>query len=157
TPKLESTVTIELVQSAPVTSREMKREDIELVRLARDAVALCAATDAKLKPTLGEDARGSFGYLPFLGRYLRDKGAVFTRISKRELKDGKWFNRMRGCQCIGLFEPWGNVADMTVKSALRTATRSRKVQPGPAVFHKPVWPSELGDLSLFLYVVEEVI
>jgi AMMECR1 domain-containing protein len=83
---------------------------------------------------------------------------VFTRISKREFKDGRWFNRHRGCQAVGLLNPEpGAIAEMTVKSALVSATRARKVKNGPAVFHKPVWPEEIGSLSVFVYLVEELV
>jgi len=137
---------------------EMSPEDIELVRLARDTVVFAALSAGRLHPTVGEDKRGSAGYLAFLGSYLRERGPVFTRISKREFKDGKWFNRMRGCQAVGLFDPRpGAIAEMTVKSAIVTATRARKVRPGAAAFHKPVWPEEIGDLSLFVYVIEEFV
>jgi orotate phosphoribosyltransferase len=139
-------------------SAEMRPEDIELVRLARDAVLFAAISGGKRNPVIGEDMRGSFGYLPFLGRYLKDRGPVFTRISKREFKNGVWFNRMRGCQAVGLFDPHpGTIAEMTVKSAVCSATRARKVKAGAAIFHKPVWPEEIGDLSLFVYVVEQLI
>lgn len=157
-------VRVEVVERAKVASPPsrklppMSREDVELVRLARDTVALVAASGNQVVPTIGEDGRGSFGYLPFLGRYLTARGPVFTRISKRELKNGVWFNRMRGCQSVGLVDPpWGTFAEMTIKSAVRSATRARKVRPGPALFHKPVWPGELGDLSLFVYVVDELV
>jgi orotate phosphoribosyltransferase len=137
---------------------EMNPEDVELVRLARDAVLFAALSGGKRRPTLGEDNRGSAGYLPFLGRYLRERGPVFTRISKRELRGGTWFNRLRGCQAAGLFDPEpGTIAEMTIKSARLSATRARKVRPGPASFHKPVWPEEIGDLSLFVYVVEQFV
>jgi hypothetical protein len=46
---------------------------------------------------------------------------------------------------------------MTVKSAIVSATQARKVKPGSAVFHKPVWPEEIGDLSVFVYVVERLV
>jgi len=140
------------------TGAEMTPEDIELVRLARDAVIFAALSKGKRHPTLREDLHGSAGYLPFLGRYLRERGPVFTRISKREFKNGVWFNRLRGCQCVGLFDPKpGIVADMTIKSAIASATRARKVKPGAAAFHKPIWPAEIGDLSLFVYVVEKLV
>jgi len=51
----------------------------------------------------------------------------------------------------------GTIADMTIRSALASATRARKVKPGPAVFHKPVWPEETGALSVFVYVVEQLV
>ncbi len=137
---------------------EMNPEDIELVRLARDTVTFAALSAGQRSPTLREDMRGSAGYLPFLGRYLRETGPVFTRISKREFKDGIWFNRLRGCQAVGLFDPEpGTTAEMTVKSAIASATRARKVKAGAAAFHKPVWPEEIGDLSLFVYVVEQLV
>jgi orotate phosphoribosyltransferase len=137
---------------------ELAREDIELVRLARDTVVYAALSRGEFQPTIGDDGRGSPGYSPFLGRYMRERGAVFTRISKREFRDGKWLNRLRGCQAVGLMQPvQGTIADMTVKSALATATRARKVKPGPPVFHKPVWREETGALSLFVYVVEQFV
>jgi orotate phosphoribosyltransferase/AMMECR1 domain-containing protein len=137
---------------------EMSAEDIELVRLARDTVIFSALSRGKDNPTLGADKRGSAGYLPFLGRYLWERGPVFTRISKREFKDGVWFNRMRGCQAVGLFDRSpGTIAEMTMKSAIVSATRARKVKRGPAVFHKPIWPEEIGDLSLFVYIIERFV
>jgi orotate phosphoribosyltransferase len=137
---------------------EMRPEDVELVRLARDTVVFTALSRGKRRPTLGEDMRGSAGYLPFLGRYLKERGPVFTRISKREFKNGVWFNRMRGCQAVSLIDPDpGTIAEMTVKSAIATATRARKVKTGAATFHKPVWPEEVGDLSLFVYLVEQLV
>ncbi len=137
------------------STAEPAREDIELVRLARDTVVYAALSGGEFNPTIGNDGRGSPGYSPFLGRYMSERGVVFTRISKREFKDGKWFNRLRGCQAVGLMQPdQGTIADMTVKSALASATRARKVTPGPPVFHKPVWREETGALSLFVYVVE---
>ena len=136
----------------------LSREDIELVRLARDTVVYAALSRGESHPTLGDDGRGSPGYSPFLGRYMSERGVVFTRISKREFKDGKWFNRPRGCQAVGLMQPSpGTIADMTVKSALASATRARKVKPGPPTFHKPVWREETGALSLFVYVVEQLV
>jgi orotate phosphoribosyltransferase len=137
---------------------QMSREDAELVRLARDTVVHAALTGGQLRPTLGEDGHGSPGYSPFLGRYLDEPGIVFTRISKREFKDGRWINRMRGCQAVGLLDPDpGSIAVMTVKSALASARNARKVQSGPAVFHKPVWPGEIGAISLFVYVIERLV
>jgi len=137
---------------------EMAPEDVELVRLARDTVIFTALSGGKNRPAIGEDKRGSAGYLPFLGRYLRERGPVFTRISKREFKNGVWFNRMRGCQAVGLVNPSpGTIAEMTVKSAIATATKARKVKTGVATFHKPVWHEEVGDLSLFVYLVEQVV
>ena len=140
------------------STAELAREDIELVRLARDTVVYAALSRGELHPTIGDDGRGSPGYSPFLGRYMSERGVVFTRISKREFKDGKWINRLRGCQAVGLMQPdQGTIADMTVKSALASATRARKVKPGPPVFHKPVWREETGALSLFVYVVEQFV
>jgi len=137
------------------SDKEMAPEDIELVRLARDTVAFTALSGAASQPTLLQDGRGSFGYLPFLGRYLRDRGPVFTRISKREFRNGVWFNRLRGCQAVGLFDSsHGTIASMTVRSAMVSCTHARRVPAGPSRFHKPVWAAEMGDLSLFLYVVE---
>ncbi|HEY1920836.1 MAG TPA: hypothetical protein VGH27_35145 [Streptosporangiaceae bacterium] len=137
---------------------EMSRADIELVRLARDTVIFPAFSAGEIKPTIEEDGRGSPGYSPFLGRYLEEPGAVFTRNSKREHRDGRWINRMRGCQAAGLVDPAsGPVAEMTVKSAIVSATRARKVQAGPAIFHKAIWPAEVGALSLFVYVIEELV
>jgi orotate phosphoribosyltransferase len=142
-----------LLPSAP-----MSREDAELVRLARDTVVHAALSGGQLRPTLGDDGRGSPGYSPFLGRYLDEPGIVFTRISKREFKDGCWINRMRGCQAVGLLDPDpGSIAAMTVKSALASATQARKVRSGPAVFHKPVWPGEVGAISLFVYVLDRLV
>jgi orotate phosphoribosyltransferase len=139
----------------PTSREEMAHEDIELVRLARDTVAFTALSGAASQPTLLQDGRGSFGYLPFLGRYLRDRGPVFTRISKREFRNGAWFNRLRGCQAVGLFDSChGTIASMTVRSAIVSCTHARRVLAGPSRFHKPVWAAEMGDLSLFLYVVE---
>ncbi|HEX4064294.1 MAG TPA: hypothetical protein VHY58_25060 [Streptosporangiaceae bacterium] len=67
-------------------------------------------------------------------------------------------NRMRGCQAVGLLDPDpGPIAGMTVKSALASATQARKVQSGPAMFHKPVWPEEIGAISLFVYVIERLV
>jgi orotate phosphoribosyltransferase len=138
------------------SSAEMTREDVELVRLARDTVVYAALSDGQLHPMIREDRRGSPGYSPFLGHYLSTRGVVFTRISKREFKDGKWFNRLRGCQAVGLLNPKPDaVADMTVKSALVSATCARRVKTGPAVFHKPIWPEEIGAISLFVYLVEQ--
>jgi orotate phosphoribosyltransferase len=140
------------------SSAELAREDIELVRLARDTIVYAALSRGEIHPTIREDGRGSPGYSPFLGRYLSERGVVFTRISKREFRDGKWFNRLRGCQAVGLMQPDpGTIADMTIRSALASATRARKVKPGPAVFHKPVWPEETGALSVFVYVVEQLV
>jgi orotate phosphoribosyltransferase len=137
---------------------ELTREDIELVRLARDTVVYAALSRGEIHPTIRDDGRGSPGYSPFLGRYLSERGVVFTRISKREFRDGKWFNRLRGCQAAGFMQPEpGPIADMTIKSALASATRARKVTPGPAAFHKPVWPEETGALSVFVYVVEQLV
>jgi orotate phosphoribosyltransferase len=144
--------------AAPPPPAGMSREDVELVRLARDTVVHAALTGGQPRPTLGEDGHGSPGYSPFLGRYLNEPGTVFTRISKREFKDGRWINRMRGCQAVGLLDPEpGSIADMTVKSALVSARNARKVQSGPAVFHKPVWPEEIGAISLFVYVIERLV
>jgi orotate phosphoribosyltransferase len=140
------------------SAETMSPEDVELVRLARDTVLFAALSGGRHHPAVREDFRGSSGYLPFLGRYLEERAPVFTRISKREFKDGRWFNRLRGCQAVGLFDPRpGFIADMTVRSAMVSATRARKVRPGAAAFHKPVWPAEIGDLSLFVYVVERLI
>jgi orotate phosphoribosyltransferase len=137
---------------------EMSAEDIELVRLARDTVTFAALSAGKVRPTLEEDLRGSSGYMPFLGRYLRARGPVFTRISKCEFKNGVWFNRIRGCQAVGLLDSNpGTIAEMTIKSAMASATVARKVKAGAAAFHKPVWPAEIGDLSLFVYLVEELV
>jgi orotate phosphoribosyltransferase len=133
-------------------------EDIELVRLARDTVVYAALSRGEFYPTIGDDGRGSPGYSPFLGRYMSERGVVFTRISKREFKDGKWFNRLRGCQAVGLMQrDPGTLAEMTVKSALASATRAWKVKPGPPIFHKPVWREETGALSLFVFVVEQLV
>jgi len=141
-----------------VGTAEMAREDVELVRLARDTVAYAALSDGQLRPTIRQDRRGSTGYAPFLGRYLTERGPVFTRISKRELRDGEWVNRIRGCQAVGLLDPRPDaIADMTVKSAMASATRARKVRTGEAVFHRPVWPEEIGSISLFVYVVEQLL
>jgi hypothetical protein len=138
--------------------REMSLEDVELVRLARDTVICAALSGGRLAPMIGADGRGSQGYTPFLGRYLEEPGAVFTRISKRELRDGQWINRMRGCQAASLLNPDSEpIADMTVRSARVSATQARKVMAGPAVFHKPVWPEELGAISLFVYVIERFV
>jgi orotate phosphoribosyltransferase len=151
-------VTADDADPAPPPPAEMSREDAELVRLARDTVVHATLTGGQLRPTLGEDGHGSPGYSPFLGRYLNEPGTVFTRISKREFKDGRWINRMRGCQAVGLLDPEpGSIADMTVKSALVSARNARKVQSGPAVFHKPVWPEEIGAISLFVYVIERLV
>lgn len=145
-------------RNLPPVAIDMTPEDVELVKLARDAVLFAALSRAKQFPTLGEDRRGSLGYLPFLGRYLRERGPVFTRISKREFKKGAWFNRLRGCQAVGLFDPEpGTIAEMTVKSAIVSATRARKVRRGAATFHKPVWPEEIGDLSVFVYIVDQML
>ena len=76
------------------STAELTREDIELVRLARDTVVYAALSRGEFHPTIGDDGRGSPGYSPFLGRYMSERGVVFTRISKREFKDGKWFNRL---------------------------------------------------------------
>jgi hypothetical protein len=46
---------------------------------------------------------------------------------------------------------------MTVKSALVSATHARKVQSGPALFHKAIWPEEIGAISLFVYVIEQLV
>lgn len=136
----------------------MTPEDIELVRLARDTVIYAALSSGQTRPTIREDRRGSLGYSPFLGRYLTERGPVFTRIAKRELRDGRWVNRMRGCQAVGLLDPRPEaIADMAVKSALASATHARKITTGPAVFHKPIWPEEIGALSLFVYVIEELV
>ncbi len=141
----------------PITT-ELAREDIELVRLARDTVVYAALSRGEFHPTIGDDGRGSPGYSPFLGRYLSERGAVFTRISKREYRDGKWLNRLRGCLAVGLMQSNpGSIAEMTVKSALASATQARKVHAGPPVFHKPVWREETGALSLFLYVIEQLV
>lgn len=140
------------------STTELAREDIELVRLARDTVVYAALSRGEFHPTIGDDGRGSPGHSPFLGRYTSERGVVFTRISKREFKDGKWSNRLRGCEAVGLMQPdQGTIADMTVKSALASATRARKVKPGPPVFHNPVWREETGALSLFVYVVEQFV
>jgi orotate phosphoribosyltransferase len=140
------------------STTELAREDIELVRLARDTVVYAALSRGEFRPTIGDDGRGSPGYSPFLGRYMSERGVVFTRISKREFKDGKWFNRLRGCQAVGLMQPNpGTIADMTVRSAVASAIQARKVMPGPPVFHKPVWREETGALSLFVYVVEQFV
>jgi hypothetical protein len=141
-----------------VSSQDMSGEDIELVRLARDAVICAALSGGQLVPTIGADGRGSPGYTPFLGRYLEEPGSVFTRISKREMQDGLWINRMRGCQAASLLNPDSKpIADMTVRSAQVSATHARKVMAGPTVFHKPVWPEELGAISLFVYVIERFV
>jgi hypothetical protein len=133
-------------------------DDVELVRLARDTVIYAALSAGRLQPSIRQDGRGSLGYSPFLGRYLTECAPVFTRISKRELKDGQWVNRIRGCQAVGLVDPHPEtVARMTVRSALASATRARKVVTGPTVFHKPIWPDEVGSLSLFVYVVEQLL
>lgn len=136
----------------------MTREDIELVRLARDTVIYAALSGGKLQPTIRAGEPGNPGYSPFLGRYLSESGAVFTRISRREFRDGKWVNRMRGCQAVGLVNPDPEaIADMTVKSALASATRARKVKPGPAVFYEPISPEEVGAVSLFVYIIERLV
>ncbi|GAA3747194.1 hypothetical protein [Terriglobus aquaticus] len=133
----------------------MRREDVELVRLARDTVAFAALSHGAKIPTLREDGRGSSGYLPFLGRYLEERRPVFVRISKREYREGRYWNRNRGCQAAGLFRSeYSTVAEMTMESAAASATRARRIGPGRGPFHKPVWPEELGSLSVFLYVVE---
>lgn len=136
----------------------MTPEDIELVRLARDTVIYAVLSSGQSQPTIREDGRGSLGYSPFLGRYLTERCPVFTRIAKRELRHGQWVNRVRGCQAAGLLDPRPEAtADMTVKSALASAMHARKTTIGPAVFHKPVWPEEMGALSLFVYVIEELV
>ena len=96
--------------------------------------------------------------MPFLGRYLIEKGPVFVRISKREFQNGKWINRMRGCQCVGLLSNTPKTyAEMAIFSAVATATKARKICVGAAQFHKPIWPSELGSLSYFIYRVDRLI
>ena len=138
--------------------RIMSPEDIELVTLVRDTVCITATSQGNVRPEIGQDQRGSSGYLPFLGRYLEEKGPVFVRISKREFKDGRWVNRMRGCQCKGLMgEAPRTFAEMAVASAIITATASRTVQHGPIQMHKPIWTAELGSLSYFVYIVEGLI
>ena len=42
------------------------------------------------------------GYHPVLGQHLTSRGWVFVRITKREFRNGKWFNRKRGMICAGL-------------------------------------------------------
>jgi orotate phosphoribosyltransferase len=137
---------------------EMTREDIELVRLARDTVIFTALSNGKQRPQVAEDERGTAGYTPFLGRYLTERGVVFTRLSKREYRDGRWQNRIRGCQAVGLLcqEP-RTYSEMTQLSAAVSATHARKVKTGTATFHKPIWPEEIGAISVFVYVVEELI
>jgi orotate phosphoribosyltransferase len=133
-------------------------EDAALVALVRDTVCITVASQGRVEPTVGPDTKGSAGYTPFLGRYLVEKGAVFVRISKREFNNGNWINRMRGCQCVGLL---GNApktyAEMAVSSAIATATRARKVCLGPSQFHRPIWSSELGSLSYFIYKINRLI
>lgn len=144
--------------SSPSGDGSMSPEDVELVRLARDTLIFTATSLPRIAPTLGEDGRGSNGYYPFLGRYLRERGPVFVRISKREFSQGKWTNRLRGCQAVRLMDSHPeSYAEMTIASTVASATRARKVIPGGPRFHKPVWPEELGSLSIFLYVVEEMI
>jgi hypothetical protein len=59
---------------------------------------------------------------------------------------------------VGLLNPHSeSIAEMTVKSALASATSARKVRAGPAVFHKPIWPAEIGAISLFVYVIEDLV
>jgi len=133
-------------------------EDAELVRLVRDAVIITTVSHARVRPLLQGDTHGSAGYLPFLGSYLQRSGPAFVRISKREQVEGIWRNRNRGCQCAGLLDPEpGCFAEMAIRSAVASATRARKVRIGPASFHKPVWVSELGSLSFFVYLVEGLI
>ena len=52
---------------------------------------------------------------------------------------------------------YGIIAEMAVASAIVSATRARKVVEGAARFHKPVWSDEIGSLSIFLYVISEMI
>src|SRR5262249_10593714 len=52
------------------STAQLAREDIELVRLARDTVLYAALSRAEFHPTIGDDGRGSPGYSPFLGRYM---------------------------------------------------------------------------------------
>jgi hypothetical protein len=136
----------------------MLPEDIELVKLVRDTVCVTVASNGALLPTIGRDAAGSVGYFPFLGRYLQERGPIFVRICRREWQNGKWVNRMRGCQCKGLMaQKPSTYARMAMLSARATATKSRKVRPGPAVWHKPISISELGTLSYFVYIIEGLI
>lgn len=156
--ELVSAIPGELALRDDLPSGGMLSEDIELVRLARDTVIYAALSSGQSQPTIRQDRRGSPGYSPFLGRYLIERGPVFTRIAKREFRDGHWINRARGCQAVGLRNPHPEpFADMTVKSALASATLARKVKSGPAAFHKAVWPEEIGAISLFVYVVEQLV
>lgn len=140
------------------SSARARNEDVELVRLARDTVTFAALSRGSMRPTLGEDGRGSLGYDRFLGRYAQTPGVVFTRISKRERRDGQWQNRNRGCECVGLFDPNNrSFAERTIESALVSATRARRVHGSGARMHKPIWPAEIGSLSLFVFVVERMI
>lgn len=137
---------------------EMSAEDIELVRLARDTVTFAALSAGKVRPALEEHLRESSECMPLLGRYLWARAPVFTRITKREVKNEVWLNRLRGCKAVGLLDSNpGTIAEMTIKSAMASATVARKLKAGAATFHKPVSPNEIGDLSLFVYLVEELV
>jgi len=140
------------MQSALIT---MTPEDVELVKLARDTVVMVAASTGRIVPTLDASPSSCQGYAHRLGKYMESAGPVFTRISKRELIDGEPHNRNRGCECVGLLKATRlSYAESTIQSAAHSALQARRVGPGPKRNHKPIWPGEVGSLSLFLFIVE---
>lgn len=139
-------------------NKALTREDIELVKLARDTVIMSVLSGQKKIPTMNIDGKGSFGYTPFLGKYNEKPGTVFVRINKREYYGGKWINRMRGCMSNAVMKSNRTYAENTISSALLTSTKSMKVNAdGPcSIFHKPIWEEELGSLSFFVYVIDKI-
>jgi len=136
-------------------NRLLSREDIELVKLAKDSAAISVASEYKNSPYLKYDGRGSFGYLPFMGKYLQQKGSALVKISKREFKNGCWINRARGAAFSGFNNDV--IAQNVVKATVDACKKSPRLmiphQRGP--FHKAIWSGELGSLSFFIFIVEE--
>jgi orotate phosphoribosyltransferase len=131
------------------------RSDIELVRLAKDSALVSTMTNHFNSPYLKYDGRGSFGYLPFLDKYLTDKGAVIIKINKREFKNGRWINRQRGYAFSGFND--NDIAHNVVRATVKACKKSPRLHlphdRGP--FHKSIWMGELGSLSFFVFIVEK--
>lgn len=135
-------------------NKSLSKEDIELVKLARDTVSMFVFSDYKKTPILKADEKGSFGYIPFLGKYLKEKGPVFVKINKREFKNGKWMNRLRGCMSSNVMDKDGTFAENVINSSKLTCAKASKDNMGS--LHKPIWAEELGSLSFFVYIVEKI-
>ncbi len=137
--------------------QHLKRSEIEIAKLAKDTATALLFSDFKRTPFLLFDERGSFGYLPFLKKYLVKKGRVAVLINKRELRRGCWFNRKRGFA----FSNFSNDKKNYLNGVLNCVNRALKETPritddcSSFSLHKPIWLSELGSLSFFVYLIEE--